>query len=50
MNGLNWYWITWQLTAAPVLGFLATFPLWRRADMIMGNILGSAVIFVWALA
>jgi hypothetical protein len=50
VNGLNWHWITWQLTAAPLMGFLVTFPLWRKAEMIFGNILGSAVIFVWALA
>ena len=50
MHGLNWYWITWELTAAPLMGLLITLPLWRRAEIIFGNILGSAVIFVWAIA
>lgn len=50
MNGFNWYWIGWQLTAAPLLGFLLTLPFWRKAEMIFGNIMGSAAILVWALA
>ena len=50
MHGLNWYWITWQLTAASVMGLLVTIPFWRKAEMIFGNIFGSAVIFVWAIA
>ena len=49
MHGLNWYWITWQLTAAPLLGLLVTIPFWRKAEMIFGNIFGSAVIFAWAI-
>jgi hypothetical protein len=50
MDGLNWYWITWQLTAAPVLGLLVTWPFWRKTEMIFGNIIGSAVILTWAVA
>ena len=50
MHGLNWYWITWQLTAAPLMGLLVTIPFWRKAEMIFGNIFGSAVIFVWAIS
>lgn len=49
MHGLNWYWITWQLTAAPVMAVLVAIPFWRKAEMIFGNIFGSAVIFVWAI-
>jgi hypothetical protein len=49
VKGFNWYWITWQL-AAPLLGLLLTFPFWRKAEMIFGNIIGSAAILVWALA
>jgi hypothetical protein len=50
VHALNWYWITWQLTAAPVMGLLVTIPFWRKAEMIFGNIFGSAVIFVWAIS
>ena len=50
MQGLNWYWITMQLTVAPVMGLLVTIPFWRRAEMIFGNIVGSGVFFVWAIA
>ena len=48
--GLNWYWITWQLTAAPLLALLVVVPFWRRAEMIFGNIVGSGVLLVWAIA
>jgi hypothetical protein len=48
-TSLNWYWITMQLTVPPVLGLLVTLPLWRRAEMIFGNILGSAVILASAI-
>ena len=46
---LNWYWITMQLTVPSVLGLLLALPFWRRAEMIFGNILGSAVIFASAI-
>ena len=49
-QGLNWYWITLQLTVAPLIGLLVTLPFWRRAEMIVGNIVGSGVLFVWAIA
>jgi hypothetical protein len=49
VHGLNWYWITWELTAAPLMGLLITVPFWRKAEMIFGNIVGSAVIFAWAI-
>lgn len=46
---LNWYWITMQLTVPSVLGLLLALPFWRRAEMIFGNILGSAVILASAI-
>ena len=48
-QGLNWYWITWQLTAAPLLALVATLPFWRRGEMIFGNLVGSGVVFAWAI-
>ena len=48
-TSLNWYWITMQLTVPPVLGLIVTLPFWRRAEMIFGNILGSAVILASAI-
>ena len=50
VDTLSWYWITLQLTAVPLLGLLVTIPFWRRAEMIFGNIVGSAVILGWAIA
>jgi hypothetical protein len=50
VDGLNWYWITLQLTLAPITALVLTLPFWRKAEMIFGNIVGSGVIFVWGIA
>jgi hypothetical protein len=31
------------------MAVLVAIPFWRKAEMIFGNIFGSAVIFVWAI-
>jgi hypothetical protein len=49
LNGLNWYWIVWQLTAAPLMGLVVTLPFWRKNDIVFGNVVGTAVILAWAL-
>jgi hypothetical protein len=49
VKGLNWSWITLQLGLPPVLGLLATIPLWRRSEMILGNVIGTAVILTFAI-
>ena len=50
MNELQWFWITLELTVAPLLGLLVAFPFWRKDGMIFGNIAGTAMIFGWAFA
>lgn len=50
VDGLNWYWIILQLALAPLMALVLTIPFWRKAEMIFGNIIGSAVIFTWAIA
>ncbi len=50
MTGLNWYWIVMQLTVPPVLGLLVTIPFWRKSDVTFGNVVGSTVILVCAIA
>lgn len=50
MQTLSWYWITLQLTVAPLAGLLVTVPFWRRAEMIFGNIVGSAVVLGTSIA
>lgn len=50
MNGLNWQWISIELTVAPLLGLLVAFPFWRKGGMIFGNIVATALIFGWAFA
>jgi hypothetical protein len=49
VQGLNWYWITLALTVVPLAALLVTIPFWRNAEMIFGNIFGSAVIFAAAI-
>ena len=39
-----------MLTAAPVAGALAAYPIWRAGQIILGNLAGTAVIFGTALA
>ena len=50
MNELQWFWISLELTVAPLLGLLVAFPFWRKGGMIFGNIAGTAMIFGWAFA
>ena len=50
MTHLNWNWITLELTAPPIVAFLAAFPFWRKGGMIFGNIAGTAIIFGTAFA
>jgi hypothetical protein len=49
MHGLNWYWITLQLTAPLVLAFPVVAPFWRRSEMILGNVVASAILLVFAI-
>jgi hypothetical protein len=50
VKGLNWYWITMQLTVPPLLGLVMAIPFWRRAAMIFGNLVGSGMLLGWAIA
>ena len=50
MNDLSWRWIALMLTGPPVAGVLAALPAWRQAQMILGNITGTVVIFGSAIA
>jgi hypothetical protein len=47
---LSWFWIALMLTVPPLLGVLVAFVLWRRGEMILGNIAGTIVIFGTAIA
>jgi len=50
MNGLEWFWISLELSVTPLAGLLAALPFWRKGGMIFGNIAGTAVIFGSAFA
>jgi hypothetical protein len=49
MNGLSWFWIgVALLVPGPIAGLIA-YPVWLKSQPILGNLLGSAVIFGTAL-
>ena len=50
MNGLSWTWIAVALTAQPLAGVLIALLLWRKGQMVLGNIAGTAVIFASGVA
>lgn len=49
MTGLHWDWIAWTTFASLPLGVAAAYPLWRTRQVILGNLAGSAAIFLVAL-
>lgn len=50
MQGLNWFWISSLLFAAPLVAILGAIPFWRKVEMIMGNIVGTVIIGAWSIA
>jgi hypothetical protein len=50
VDSLSWRWIALMLLAPLPVGALLAAPLWRRTEMILGNIVGAAVIFGTAVA
>jgi hypothetical protein len=45
VTGLNWLWIAVMGFAPLPVAVLVATPVWRRSEMILGNIAGAAVIF-----
>ena len=45
MSGLNWYWIGLGSIVPLVVGILLAMPFWRGGQPILGNILGTGVMF-----
>lgn len=45
MTELNWRWIALMLTVPPLAGWLIALPLWRKGEMILGNLTGTILIF-----
>jgi hypothetical protein len=50
VEGLSWFWIVFEATIPPILGWLVALPLWLRDQPILGNVAGSMVIFGAAFA
>jgi hypothetical protein len=49
-HGVNWYWIGLQLVVPPLLALPVAWLFWRKSSMIFGNIVGTGVLLVAALA
>ena len=50
MSGLNWDWIALMATVPFAVGLAIAFPVWRTKEIVLGNLAGSAVVFIAALA
>ncbi|HZR22801.1 MAG TPA: hypothetical protein VFA59_04380 [Vicinamibacterales bacterium] len=50
MTELSWPWIVLMLVAPLPIGTLVAAPVWRRKEMILGNVAGTVVIFGTAFA
>ena len=50
MTALNWQWIALMATAPGIAGVLLAYPCWRKTEIILGNLAGTAVILVSAFA
>jgi hypothetical protein len=46
----NWYWITMQLIVPPLMALPPAWLFWRRTEAIFGNLVGTGVLLMWALA
>ena len=49
MDELSWQWIAFGATVPAVVGVLAAIPLWRKDQMILGNVAGTVVLLGSAL-
>ncbi|HZT76936.1 MAG TPA: hypothetical protein VFA27_09775 [Vicinamibacterales bacterium] len=50
MTELSWRWIAGMAIVPLPLGVLLAIPIWRRKEMILGNVAGTMVIFGCAFA
>jgi hypothetical protein len=49
-NGLSWYWIALQATAPVPVAFFVAWMFWRVSNFMIGNVVGSALVFATTLA
>jgi len=50
VTDLNWGWIALMATVPGILGVLLAYVCWRKAEIILGNLAGSAIILAFAFA
>ena len=46
---MNWHYIGIASTVPPLIGFLLAFPFWWKGRMTFGNIVGTAIMFGFAI-
>jgi hypothetical protein len=49
MSGLSWNWIALMVLAPLPLAMLVAIPFWWTRQMILGNLAGSSVVFLFAV-
>lgn len=50
LNELSWFWIVLQATVPLPVALLPAYPFWRTGQAILGNIVGTGVLFGVAFA
>ncbi|HYT77561.1 MAG TPA: hypothetical protein VEL79_22595 [Vicinamibacterales bacterium] len=45
LDGLNWFWISVELTVPSIVGVLLAIPLWIHDQPVLGNVAGAIVMF-----
>jgi hypothetical protein len=50
VTALNWQWIALMATVPGIAGVLLAYPCWRKTEIILGNLAGTAVVFAFAFA
>ena len=50
MQGLSWYWIALEVAVPPPVALLVAYLFWRKGQMILGNVVGTGVLFGSAFA
>jgi hypothetical protein len=45
VTSLSWNWIALEATVTPLVALLLAFPFWRKTETILGNVVGTGVIF-----
>lgn len=45
MDQLSWNWIAFLVTVPPLVALAIAYPIWRKGEVILGNVAGSVILF-----